>query len=195
MISIDPPKGSWDCQGLYHISTQCFMNPKCVGCGEIHRSPQCPRKNSENFPNEEKIEKPPPICCNCGLVHPASYKGCKNFPVKTKFRKTYADMTKNVPDKQKTSKTENIPPKKKIAQNDPKRLPIEPVHLYQLEELNGSFVKLNKTNEKIKTELKTASFAELSEFFVKLYEKIVSEEDTARKKLTFMDGISKMPQS
>lgn len=44
-------------------------------------------------------------------------------------------------------------------------------------------------------ELKIESFAELTEFFVKLCEKIVSEKDTARKRLTFMDGISKMPQS
>lgn len=63
LVQIDnygPPKKAvqcWNCQGFFHINTQCLMDPKCVGCGKNHHSPQYPRKIIENSCNEEKTEK------------------------------------------------------------------------------------------------------------------------------------------
>lgn len=52
-----PPKRAVECcnyQVFLHIDTQCFMDPKWVGCGEKHKSPECSRKLTETFENEEK---------------------------------------------------------------------------------------------------------------------------------------------
>lgn len=85
----------WNCQVLFPISTQCVIDPKFVGCGEKHKSPECPRKLAETVDNEnkEKTEKLPPLDWNCGLQHPANYKGCKS--------ETYAVMAKNYGQKRK----------------------------------------------------------------------------------------------
>lgn len=90
MENYTPPRKEaqcWYCQGFFfHISTQCFMKPKCFGCGDKHRSPKCSRKIAETTDKEGKFEKLPPWCCNSGSQHPKNYKGCKKFPLKPQFR-------------------------------------------------------------------------------------------------------------
>ena len=39
---------------------------------------------AEEAPAKEKAKEEKAKCVNCGEVHPASYRGCKNFPVKKK---------------------------------------------------------------------------------------------------------------
>jgi len=56
------------CQRLGHASLHCQMQPRCVKCGKNHISTECPLKKSP----ETKC-----TCVNCGLEHPASYKGCE----------------------------------------------------------------------------------------------------------------------
>lgn len=125
-----PPRKAtqcWNCQGFLRISTQCFMDPKCVSCGDVHKSPDCPRKIAEISENEEKIKKPPQSGCNCGSQHPASCKACKNFPLKSRFRKSYADIAKNKKDKPKKDENQIKPPKKEISQAEQKMVPPDPV--------------------------------------------------------------------
>lgn len=53
------------CQRYGHVSTRCYMKPRCVKCTETHLPGQC-----------KKGPDVKPTCVNCGEEHPASYRGC-----------------------------------------------------------------------------------------------------------------------
>lgn len=55
-----------NCQSFEHTKNFCRRLPRCVKCAGDHSTTEC-RK-----PPEAK-----PKCCNCGLEHPASYRGCQ----------------------------------------------------------------------------------------------------------------------
>lgn len=61
------------CQTFGHSQTHCKLEPRCVKCSEKHFAHEC-----------QKPDNTPPTCANCGLSHPANYKGCKAYPNKTK---------------------------------------------------------------------------------------------------------------
>lgn len=63
------------CQKFGHSQANCHAVPKCVKCGQDHITNEC------NKPKET-----PATCANCGGPHPASYKGCAQYP-KFKFDK------------------------------------------------------------------------------------------------------------
>ncbi|GFU55953.1 nucleic-acid-binding protein from transposon X-element [Trichonephila clavipes] len=61
----------YNCNFFNHSSKNCKMNPRCLKCGENHRTGECAIK--------EKIEKP--ICINCNKEgHVASLRSFPAFP-------------------------------------------------------------------------------------------------------------------
>lgn len=65
------PTQCYTCNRFGHSSANCFSTPRCLKCGESHRTSQCLIK--ETIPD--------PKCINCGKIgHIASYRGCEAFP-------------------------------------------------------------------------------------------------------------------
>lgn len=103
-------------------------------------------------------KKTPPICCNCNGQHSSSYKGCENYPVKSRFRKFYAESTKKI-QQSKISQEKEIPPK--TPQKARKSVPPAPQQLYE-EKRNGDFSRFAEILSNIKHELKINYFLELA---------------------------------
>lgn len=57
-----------NCQDYGHTKTYCSYPPRCVRCGDDHKSPDCPNQRTD-----------PPKCALCSGNHPASYKGCSVY--------------------------------------------------------------------------------------------------------------------
>lgn len=57
-----------NCQDYGHTKTYCSYQPRCVRCGDDHKSPDCPNQRTD-----------PPKCALCSGNHPASYKGCSVY--------------------------------------------------------------------------------------------------------------------
>lgn len=55
------------CQRLNHSQQTCFLDPRCVKCGEGHLARDCPKKTRDT----------PAKCANCKGDHPANYRGCQ----------------------------------------------------------------------------------------------------------------------
>lgn len=55
----------YNCQQYGHTKAYCGYQPRCVRCGDVHPSPDCP--NSRDVP---------PKCALCSGNHPANYRGC-----------------------------------------------------------------------------------------------------------------------
>jgi PAX-interacting protein 1 len=55
-----------NCQQWGHSNKNCHAPPKCVKCGQNHRSETC----------KYTREVGPATCANCGGPHPANFKGC-----------------------------------------------------------------------------------------------------------------------
>lgn len=69
------------CQQFGHGMSHCFLQPKCVKCGELHLSSECkiPKKTTEQNrakdgcdDSNRKLIK----CANCSQNHTASFRGC-----------------------------------------------------------------------------------------------------------------------
>lgn len=71
------PTQCFNCQGFFHSSIACNLAPRCVVCGEGHRtgSDQC-------CVTEDKDRK----CANCGGNHAANYRKCPKWPILKKPR-------------------------------------------------------------------------------------------------------------
>lgn len=63
------------CQQYGHSSLNCNLTPKCLKCGESHRSNQC-QKGPDQFK-----------CANCGGGHTANFRGCPAHPINRKTGK------------------------------------------------------------------------------------------------------------
>jgi hypothetical protein len=61
-----------NCQAYGHGSANCFLDPSCVKCGEIHKSNACKYniQDTKKFP-EDKIK-----CVNCDGTHTANFFKC-----------------------------------------------------------------------------------------------------------------------
>lgn len=57
-----------NCQEYGHTKSYCHHLPRCVKCGQQHRSDEC-RKSRES----------PAVCALCHKDHPANYKGCQTY--------------------------------------------------------------------------------------------------------------------
>lgn len=64
------------CQQFGHGMNHCYLQPKCVKCGELHLTNECkiPKKSAEQNGNDNnrKLIK----CANCSRNHTASFRGC-----------------------------------------------------------------------------------------------------------------------
>ncbi|GFX75856.1 nucleic-acid-binding protein from transposon X-element [Trichonephila clavipes] len=61
----------YTCNNFNHSSENCYLNPRCLKCGENHITRDCPIK--------QKLETAYRI--NCQIYgHIANYKGCPSFP-------------------------------------------------------------------------------------------------------------------
>ncbi len=63
-----------NCQGFRHGTKNCFLKPKCIRCGEPHKSAECPLIDQNNPKSKAPTEKL--RCANCGKNHVASFTGC-----------------------------------------------------------------------------------------------------------------------
>ena len=86
------------CQRLGHASLHCGMQARCVKCGEGHLTTECTITKSST----SKCK-----CVNCGMDHPASYKGCPHYKEAMAARQR-ARSTRPVP--QATTTTKPTPP-------------------------------------------------------------------------------------
>ncbi|GFW34858.1 nucleic-acid-binding protein from transposon X-element, partial [Trichonephila clavipes] len=61
----------YTCNKFNHTSENCYLNPRCLKCGENHITRDCPLK--------QKLETA--YCINCNIYgHMANYRGCPSFP-------------------------------------------------------------------------------------------------------------------
>ncbi|GFT15612.1 nucleic-acid-binding protein from transposon X-element [Trichonephila clavipes] len=59
------------CNNFNHTSENCYLNPRCLKCGENHLTRDCSIK--------QRLETA--YCINCHIYgHMANYKGCPSFP-------------------------------------------------------------------------------------------------------------------
>lgn len=58
------------CQSFGHIALNCTKTPRCVKCGQTHRTEIC-----------KKPLEATPTCANCGQDHTANYTMCPKRPV------------------------------------------------------------------------------------------------------------------
>lgn len=77
------------CQGFGHTRSYCNHQPKCVRCGDKHRSNSC--QKSPNLPAK---------CALCAGDHPANYRGCpihKEFQASLQSKKLPNNKTTLLP--------------------------------------------------------------------------------------------------
>ncbi|KXJ81799.1 hypothetical protein RP20_CCG017825 [Aedes albopictus] len=68
------------CQQFGHGMRHCNMEPKCVKCGELHLSNECPLPSL--IGDDRQASRLEIRCANCSQNHTANFKGCpsrKNF--------------------------------------------------------------------------------------------------------------------
>lgn len=66
-----------NCQAYGHTKRYCHHLPRCVKCGEQHKSGECTRP-----------KQTPAVCALCLEGHPASYKGCQVYKnLKLRYKK------------------------------------------------------------------------------------------------------------
>ena len=97
---IPPPVRCFKCQLYGHVSASCRGRTTCPRCAQNHDFANCPLKyihtSSDGQNNGIK-------CPNCGLDHPAGYKGCSAFQrakeitkFKTLNNMTYSEALKKI---------------------------------------------------------------------------------------------------
>ena len=57
-----------NCQAYGHTKRYCHHIPRCVRCGEQHKTEEC-----------RKSRTSPAVCALCHQGHPANYKGCQTY--------------------------------------------------------------------------------------------------------------------
>ncbi len=63
-----------NCQGFSHGSRNCHFAPRCIRCGQEHKSVDCPLLDKSGVKTKTPIDKLK--CANCGLQHVANYTKC-----------------------------------------------------------------------------------------------------------------------
>lgn len=122
-------------------------------------------------------------------MHPASFKGCKKYPLKTK---SYADIVKNKNIIKVLSSTQNLnaQPNSSNAVNQSQLAPQVHDSIYQSHELGNDVTKLFQILDKIKFELRINSFSDLTNYLENLYFEITKQTEIANKTLKFMVEMS-----
>ena len=64
-----------NCQMLGHSSVNCSMPPKCLVCGNGHKTENCEHRIPRAEMNPQ-IDRSYIKCANCGQQHTANYRGC-----------------------------------------------------------------------------------------------------------------------
>lgn len=85
-----------NCQSFNHTSRFCHFAPKCVKCGEDHKTIECPRPQFIVDPK----------CANCGKSHPANYRKCEIALEVTRER--HEILQKRLKDKVNTQKFDRL---------------------------------------------------------------------------------------
>lgn len=63
-----------NCLKFGHGAVNCYLDSKCIRCGEIHKSKDCKHLQDQTGKIPEKSIK----CANCGENHTANYHKCKS---------------------------------------------------------------------------------------------------------------------
>lgn len=66
--SLQGPIQCFRCQGFGHKAVTCFVQPKCVKCGNAHFTYNC-----------DAVSEAIPKCANCNAQHTANFKNCPKF--------------------------------------------------------------------------------------------------------------------
>lgn len=79
---VKPPTQCSNCQSFNHGSRNCFKPPKCIRCGDNHKSADCVHllvinELGEYTGKKDKIDTNLVKCANCGERHTANFRGCK----------------------------------------------------------------------------------------------------------------------
>lgn len=112
---IKPPTQCSNCQSFNHGSRNCFKPPKCIRCGESHKSAQCVHLFDKNELGEviikNKIADNLIKCANCGERHTANFRGCS---VRQQIINNRIKLRQNQPTKHQMSpplmNDKNFPP-------------------------------------------------------------------------------------
>jgi hypothetical protein len=89
------------CQQFSHGTRNCYIQPKCVKCGEAHLSDKCPHE--QLFTANEKALK----CANCKESHPANYSNCSVRLNYIEYRKQLTEREKSKHQYQRSSRNSN----------------------------------------------------------------------------------------
>lgn len=79
------PTQCYNCQRFSHASANCWLAPRCMRCGDSHKSSECPLvdETTKKVP-EEKVK-----CINCEGNHTSNSKDC---PTRIKLMKSRAEL-------------------------------------------------------------------------------------------------------
>lgn len=81
------PCQCYNCQEFTHASSNCTLDPRCVRCGESHKSMNCDKIDATTKKVPDHLLK----CANCGGNHTASSRNC---PERLKLIKKRHDAIK-----------------------------------------------------------------------------------------------------
>jgi hypothetical protein len=93
------------CQQFSHGTRNCYINPKCVKCGDAHLSESCPHQ--QLFESKTKALK----CANCKEEHPANYSNCQ-------VRLNYIEFRKQLIEKERSKQGQKRIPKFQLNNNN-----------------------------------------------------------------------------
>lgn len=96
------------CQKFGHGSRNCYLQPRCVKCGEAHLSEACTLPRKANLGENAEQHKARVKCANCGGNHTSNYRGCV-------ARKTYLEEQ----EKRKKITASSRPPQRSTSSTVP----------------------------------------------------------------------------
>lgn len=116
-----------NCQRWGHSSFNCGHAPRCIKCGNEHKTENCLRPTKNELKSED-----PPKCANCGGEHTANYRKCeaaKKYLQSVKPKTVHQAQRSPQNSKPVPWKTSSAPEYKQmfppIQQNRPMFLPIQ----------------------------------------------------------------------
>lgn len=123
-VKLEPPKVKASqchrCQKWGHSQRYCHAEIRCVKCAGNHFTKKCTRNRDES----------PPKCANCGLAHPANFRGCSHCPESEVHKLTLKRKLARVPIRNKIPEvvTKEMVANNKLFHNTYSS--IDPIHCF-----------------------------------------------------------------
>jgi hypothetical protein len=91
------PTQCGNCMKFGHGSDNCYLEARCIRCGELHKSKECSYLTDKSKANE-KIPNDKVKCANCGQQHTANFSKCikrlEYIHIQSKFRTKQPQFTR-----------------------------------------------------------------------------------------------------